>query len=277
MSRRLTVSLVQMAPRLGDMKANLELVEEAVARAAAAGGELVCFPELFLTGYHPELLGEQLPELSQSLEGPIMERLGHFAARWRVYLIMGFPQRGEGPGVIYNSAALIDTRGRVVGSYAKAHAFGSEGRYFRLGDRFPVFEVAGTKVGIMICYDAGFPEVARILALRGAELIVVPAAWIEPDEDLWEVNIPARALDNLLFVAGVNRIGQEADLRFIGRSKVVSPRGRVLAQAGKGTEEILNYKLDLEEVVRVRSQVRYWRDRRPRLYGPYLEGNSRDG
>jgi len=269
--RQLTVSLVQMAPRLGDIEANLRKVEEMAGEAARAGGELVCFPELCLTGYHPDLMGERWYDLAEPLDGPIVARLAEVAARCRVAMILGFPERGQRPREVYNAAAVIDADGRVLGSYAKLHAFGSEGRWFERGRQYPVFDVAGAKVGVMICYDAGFPEVARILALRGAELVVVPAAWIERDEDLWQLNLPSRALDNLIFVAGVNRIGQEGDLKFIGRSQVISPRGHLLAQAGKGTEEILTHTLDLEDKSRVRSQVGYWRDRRPEIYGAISE------
>ena len=261
--RTLTLSLIQKAPRLGDLEANLRMAEAAIEQAADAGGQLICFPELFLTGYHPDLIGERWSVLAQRLDGPALSRLSSLAGQRGVAIVVGFAQCGSVPGEITNAAAVIGPQGRIIGSYAKMHAFGSEGRWFSRGHALPVFDVLGVRLGVMICYDAGFPEVARSLAIRGAELLVVPAAWIDSDEDLWQLNIPSRALDNLVFAAGVNRVGEEGSLAFIGRSLIVGPRGQVLAQAAKWSEEILTYRLDLDQVQMARSQVGYWRDRRP--------------
>ena len=271
MVREIRLALAQLCPVLGDLDGNLAMAERVTSEAAQAGARLVCFPELFLSGYHPGLLGKDLVRLAQPLTGEAVSRLGRAAARSRVSLIMGILERGEANDVL-NSSVVINARGEVAGSYAKAHLFGSERDYFRPGNRFGVFQVDDVRVGVMICYDSGFPEVARLLGLQGAELIVVPAAWMDQDEDLWELNLRARAVDNLVFVAGVNRIGREGDMRFFGSSRVVGPRGRVLAAGKREIEEILYCDVDLSEVDRTRAEIHYWRDRRPELYGPLVSG-----
>lgn len=126
----------------------------------------------------------------------------------------------------------------------------------------------------MICMDIGYPEVARILSLQGAELLLAPSAWITEDEDLWALHLRARALDNLAFVAGINRVGSEGNLHFIGQSMVVNPRGHIVSQLN-GEEGMLVTTIDLDEISLARRRALHWTGRRPELYGTIadLQGN----
>ena len=121
-------------------------------------------------------------------------------------------------------------------------------QYFRAGDEFPVFETDLGKLGIMICYDAGFPEVARHLALQGAELIVAPCAFRKADKQMWDIYFKARALENALFVAATNRVGHEGDLHLFGSAVVSNPAGFLLAESPEDRENMLVADIDLEEV-----------------------------
>ena len=119
------------------------------------------------------------------------------------------------------------------------------------------------KISIMICYDAGFPESCRSLALQGAEIVFCPAAWRIQDVDMWDLNLSQRALENLLFVVGVNRFGHEGDLELFGKSKICNPRGRVLKELPMDRESVEVFEIDLMDVECFRIEIPYLRDRKP--------------
>lgn len=156
----------------------------------------------------------------------------------------------------------------MQGSFDKVHLWALERFYFRAGHEFPVFDTEFGKVGIMVCYDMGFPEAARTLALKGAELIVCPSAWCVQDKDVWEINAPARALENTVFLGAVNRFGHEGDdLYMHGGSMVCGPRGGKMCQLTEEVEGILYADLDFDEVRKNRVTSPYLRDRRADVYG----------
>ncbi|MBS5130643.1 MAG: hypothetical protein KHZ01_09225 [Lachnospiraceae bacterium] len=129
-----------------------------------------------------------------------------------------------------------------------------------------MFDTKYGKIGVMICYDAGFPETARVLTLKGAELIFMPSAWRIQDWDMWNLNIPQRALENTLYVAGVNRFGHEDDLYMFGNSKVADWRGRIIAESKEEKEEIVYAEIDLDQLTKARLDIHYLKDRRPDSY-----------
>jgi predicted amidohydrolase len=157
-----------------------------------------------------------------------------------------------------------------VRTYAKSHLFSAENLHFRPGAELRILEINKGVIGLMICMDIGYPEVARILCLRGAELLIAPSAWIKEDEDIWPLHLKARALDNFVYMAGINRVGNEGDLNFIGQSMLVGPRGQVLAQLG-GHEDIMLATINLDEVAEARRRALHWTGRRPELYGPIAD------
>ena len=176
-----------------------------------------------------------------------------------MYLIAGLALSKEQlPAVAYNSSVFIDRSGELMGTFDKAHLWALERFYFRSGSEFPVFETDFGKVGIMICYDMGFPEVARILALKGAELIVCPSAWCEEDHDVWNFNT--------VYLAAVNRFGTEDALYMGGHTRVCNPRGAIMAELAEEAEGILYADLDFDALKRFRTASPYMRDRRPELY-----------
>ena len=163
---------------------------------------------------------------------------------------------------------LIDPEGEVLGKYRKVHpsAIGSlEKIYFRPGSDFPLFEVKGWKVGINICYDNWFPESGRCLALKGAELIVAPFATTSPQP--WETVLATRAIDNEVYLAACNHVGQEGDWFMSGKSIIIDPVGGVVAMASATEDDIISAGLDRDAVVQARQKRPFWRDRRPETYG----------
>ncbi len=272
MSRPLRLGLIQMDARLGEVEANVERAVALARDACRQGARLVCLPELFSTGYHPGLLGERLYTLSEPLEGPTVTRLARVARTHQAYLVAPIATRGEQPGEIYDSAVVIGPDGAVLGAYHKTHLFNLERRYFQPGSDFPVFAADFGRFGIIICYDGGFPEPARLLALRGAELILAPSAFPRRDKYMWDIYWPARALENSLFVAALNRVGWEADLHLFGNNVVADPRGTLVAAAPEDQELALLVDVDLDEVQRTREAIHYLDDRRPELYAPLAGG-----
>lgn len=145
---------------------------------------------------------------------------------------------------------------------------GDERTYFQRGNEYPVWNTKLGKIGIVICYDVCFPETSRILALRGAELMLVPSAWRASHyfKEWWDLNLACRALDNLLYVAAVNRCGQSGEEIFAGKSQVISPIGEVLAAFDVEEEGILYQEIDLERVAKEREFNTVLTDRHPEDY-----------
>ncbi|MEA4901644.1 nitrilase-related carbon-nitrogen hydrolase [Desulfitobacterium sp.] len=267
MSRQVTIALGQNDCELGNLSANLEKVERYIKKASSKGADIICFPELGTTGYRQDLLGDKLWELAEPIPGPTTARIGLLAQKLGIYVILPMIEKGTMPGIVHNSAVLINKHGFVQGVYRKSHAYSTEGHYFTAGNSYPVFETEFGKIGIMICYDMGFPETARALTLQGAEIIFVPSAWCQEDEDIWDINIPCRALENRVFLAAVNRVGREGeDLVMHGKSKIVDPRGKTLVEAARFQEDLIFAQIDLDILVSARHQIPYLKDRKPYTY-----------
>ena len=261
------IALVQFEGTICDTVGNTAHACELVAEAAAGGADLVVLPELFSTGYNLDIVGPRILDLAEPIDGPTVTALRSAARENGVYLIAGLALSKEQlPAVAYNSSVFIDRSGELMGTFDKAHLWALERFYFRSGSEFPVFETDFGKVGIMICYDMGFPEVARILALKGAELIVCPSAWCEEDHDVWNFNTQCRSLENTVYLAAVNRFGTEDSLYMGGHTRVCNPRGAVMAELAEEAEGILYADLDFDALKRFRTASPYMRDRRPELY-----------
>lgn len=220
MDNNVKIALVQFQSKLNCPDENVEKACGMIAQAASQGAKIVCFPELFSTGYNLDIVGPRLPETAERLDGPRIAKLCQAAKENGCYVIAPVATEREVKGVYFNSAVLIDDEGHVAGCYDKHHLYSLERFHFRMGNDIPVFDTKYGKIGIMICYDAGFPEVARLLMLQGAEVIFMPSAWRVQDKDIWDINVAQRALENLCYVAAVNRFGQEGETYLFGGTKV---------------------------------------------------------
>lgn len=238
-------------------------------RAIERGAELLCFPELFPYPWFPAQVKEEAFSLAEPLEGPLIEEFSRFCREARVSAIIPFFE--EQKGRFFNSAAVLTKDGKVLGAYRKVHLpnvpLWEERFYFTPGDAFPVFEVDGVKVGIQMSWDALFPEGPRILAIKGAEVLVVPTACAFRTQQRWLKVLSGHAICNGLFVIRVNRVGEEAYQHFYGMSFILGPDGELLLEPAGLEEGILLAEIDPREAQRARLEWSLFEDRRPELYG----------
>lgn len=265
------VGYVQFAPEFGAKKRNLERITELLSEKDA---DLWVLPELCTTGYQ-FTSKEELAELAEPIpNGPSFQAFVKLARQKKTHIVAGVAE--EDRGNFYNSAILVGPMG-LLACYRKVHLFFREKNWFTPGDRpFPVVEVEGVPVGLMICYDHMFPETARVLALKGALIIAHPSNFVIPG--LGQLTMRVRALENRVFAVTANRVGREAreepPLTFTGMSQIVSPKGEILASAGKETEEAVVVEINPAEAEDkcLTPSNHLFRDRRPEFYRELLEG-----
>ncbi|MEV8629314.1 carbon-nitrogen hydrolase family protein [Streptomyces sp. NPDC051079] len=269
----LRTALLQSSGQLGDVAANLKILDEAAGRAAAAGAGLLLAPELYLTGY---AIGADIARLAEPADGPSAQAVAEIAVRHGLAVGYGYPERDTGAhGVLHNSAQLFGADGAVLAHYRKTHLFGDfELKWFTPGDRAVVqAELAGLTVGLMICYDVEFPENVRAQALAGTDLLLVPTALMHPAEVVPESLVPVRAFENQMYIAYANRTGPEGDFEFVGLSTLAAPDGTARVRAGRG-EDLVMGDVDSDFLAASRAENPYLRDRRPGLYGPLVHDRA---
>jgi predicted amidohydrolase len=246
--KEFVAACVQIAITPNDVQANVDkgvLWLEKAAREHQA--ELVVFPETVTTGYETGVSAEELWDLVDTAPGEITHKIQAAARSLGVHVVWPSYRRGETNGQIWNSAILINADGEIAGIYDKTHPAPWErrdgGGWVEVGTRADVFETDLGSLGMMICYDGDFPELSRLMAIKGAEVIVRPSA-LQRSYDIWYITNAARAYDNHVYVVASNLVGQDACGNFgFGHSMIVSPIAWRLAQA-RGTEEIVSAKLD---------------------------------
>lgn len=288
--RELTVAAIQMK-MADDVSVNVATAERLVRDAAKRGARLILIPELFEGLYFcTDQLAEHMNR-ARPLEGH--PTIAHFAAVARelgVVLPVSFFERAN--NAAFNSVAVIDADGSVLGIYRKSHIPDgpgySEKYYFNPGDTgFRVWDTAVGHVGIGICWDQWFPECARVLALRGAEVIVYPTAiGSEPHDSTWDSSrhwqrvMQGHAGANLVPVVAANRFGvekgQQHELTFYGTSFIAGPTGEIVTEAGRDDETVLTATFDLDAVAELRHGWGVFRDRRPELYRPLWSLDGQD-
>jgi len=258
------VGIAQLACAVGETHRNVERAEEALQKARREGCDLLMLPEVFLTGLPP---AGEIERVAEPLDGPSVTRLAHAAGREGVAVTVPFVESAHERGCreLYNTLALVDQRGGVVGSYRKTHLFMEENELVRPGDRLATLPLEGVECGLMICYDVEFPEVARALAYRGAALLLVSSANMYPYDRIHRVAITARAIENHAWVVYCNRAGRYGRYRYVGESAAVDPFGAVVADAGAG-ETFVAAQIDLGLCGESRKDFDYLRERRPELY-----------
>jgi N-carbamoylputrescine amidase len=262
---------------------NIEKVSVLAEEAVAQGASLVAFQELFHTRYFPMApTSNQYFERAEPTEGQIVSAMRSLAVRLEVHMVVPFFEAAPGHRY-FNSSVLMDPHGDLVGLYRKSHIprLHREGRanseidekyYFEpsaLG--YPSFPTSLGNIGMLICHDRHFPEAARVLALEGADVIVVPTASLglpgsDSANDIWLTGLKAIAITNSVFVCGINRVGTERGETFLGHSCLVGPDGDVVVEAD-GAERAVVAELDFRRLDAARQSRQFVRDRRPDTYG----------
>jgi omega-amidase len=277
MKEHVQVSVVQFDSAWLDRDANVSRMEEIVAREAQEhGADLVVFPELATTGYLKPYLEDldftsRLYAQSEPVPGPTTDALGAVAREHGTHVIVGLSRtHPKIPHVLYNSAALIGPDGAVIGVYDKLHAAIEEKQFYIAGNTTDVHETELGRIGMNICYDVRFPELARAQALQEADLIVaVWAMYEQPGKapsDSIIIRCRMRAKENVVYFVGCNRSGREGDRVYFGRSIVAGPDGAVITKSETDAEEVLRGTLSAAALQEERARQSYLQDRRPELY-----------
>jgi predicted amidohydrolase len=259
------VAIVQNHPEFGNVQGNLDRVEEMLAGRVA---DLFVLPELFATGYCFKDMDEAHHYAELVPSGKTTHFLISLAKKNNAHFIAGLVEIED--DCVYNSSVIVGPKG-LIGRYRKIHLFDSEKSCFHAGtDVPPVFDLDGVKVGVMICFDWRFPETARSLALKGAEIIAHPSNLVLPHCPQAMIT---RCLENRIFAITVDRVGEEEripgeKLTFIGQSQVVDPDGNILIRASETEEEVHIVDVGLEKArdKYLNSKNEIFKDRRPDLY-----------
>lgn len=253
-------------------------------KAAKEGAQIICLQELCNTLYFCREMKPEFFNLAQTIPGPLTDTLAKIAKKNNVVIIAPLFEK-EAPGIYYNSLAVIDTDGSILGVYRKMHIPDDPGfyekYYFTPGDGgYKVFNTKYGKIGTLICWDQWFPEAARITAMKGAELLVYPTAIATlPEEgdddkrgfhDAWRTIQRSHAVANGCFVASINRVGNEGGSKFWGGSFVAGPFGQILAE-GDDSEMIISAELDFSLIETQRQTWPFFRDRRIDSYEPIMK------
>ncbi len=270
------LALAQLSPVLGDKEKNLDMMEDTVKNS---NSDLVVFGELFLTGY---MCRDNLTKLAEPLDGISVKRIADVAKEYDTHIIFGMPEKAKGvKGQFFNSSVLIDPN-EDVKRYRKLHLanFGpfEEHLYFGTGTELPVFETSLGKIGLLICFDCFFPEVSKIYALKGADLLVCISASPSTTRIFFEKIIVARAIENAIFFTYTNLVGTELNMTYWGGNTVIDPRGEIKAKGEYFKEGIVKCDIDLKDLTVAREFRPTLRDTRMELFSELqklLEGDVR--
>lgn len=251
------VSVVQMSPNAGDVDGNMHRAERYLAAAAEEGARLVVLPELFDTGY---VLDERLAHLASTRTGERVERLRGLAVEHEITIASALALRGE-DGLLHDVGLVITPDG-ALGSVRKRYLWGEESRFFEPGDPAAGGLVVSTPVGavgMVVCYEIGFPEVCRESVLAGADLLVVPSAFGRARLHAWQLLTRTRALENGVFLLAANAAGSNGHADFAAHSTIVDPHGNRRGQLHQG-DGLLTTEADLSEIKNARAAIPYLTD-----------------
>lgn len=279
--KEIVVGLVQnsVGP---DLAKNFAKTAKMVERAARRGAQIICLQELFLSPYFCQGPKDKKNfALAEIVPGPTTIAFSKLAKKYGVVILCSIFEKTKNKKY-FNSLVVIGTKGEIIGIYHKMHIpslpveYYSENYYFEKGKSdFSVFKTEYGIIGTLVCYDQWFPEAARMAAAKGAQILFYPAAigWPESnpkwkkkaEHTAWQITQRSHGIDNNIFVAAVNRVGLEKDIRFWGSSFVSDPYGRILAQASTNKEEILIVPIDLSVTEKMRAEWPFLKERRVKV------------
>ncbi|MFD1706405.1 carbon-nitrogen hydrolase family protein [Siminovitchia sediminis] len=254
------IALAQLRCELGNKETNLLRILQSLEEASDKGADYVLFPELYLTGY---VMDQQLPQLAEPADGPSIQKIRKKAGECHVGAIVGFPELDG--DAMYNTALFIGKDGDIIGKYRKVHLYHREKDWFAPGDSFPVFSLPEGDIGLLVTYDMEFPESARLLSIKGAQLLLVLAANMVPYQHFQDTFIKARALENHVYTALANMVGLDNENIFFGESQVVHPDGREVYK-GTNNEEVPVIPIDLSHTNPEKEVLDYLHNRRTAVY-----------
>jgi predicted amidohydrolase len=258
---RLTISLAQIDIALGDPAANLQKADEWCAEAARRGSDLIVFPEMWTTGCDwPNI------KALATRQAEVVSAVANLARKHKIWLNGSMLTLDQNDRPV-NTSILFDPQGQQAGVYHKIHLFGmmDEDKYLASGQRLTVVETAWGQSGLAICYDLRFAEMFRTYALNGVNMVYLPAEWPHPRLAHWRTLLRARAIENQMYMVGVNRVGGDGTYNFFGHSAIIDPWGNAVVEGGE-TELLLTATIETDMVTEVRQKIPVFKDRRPELY-----------
>ena len=278
-SPALPVALIQMSC-VADPARNVQTALSHVAQAARGGAKLVCLPELFRSLYFCQKQDYKCFQLAEPIPGPTTQLLSAAAKKHKITLVSSLFEKRTG-GLYHNTAVVFGPNGKILGTYRKMHIPDDPGFnekfYFTPGDTgFQPIDTPVGRLGVLVCWDQWYPEAARLMALRGAHILIYPTAigWARGEKkevcqtqrNAWQTIQRSHAIANGLFVLSINRTGRENNLDFWGTSFVSNPMGHVVAEASTHRAEIVRASLQLSETTTTRQHWPFLRDRRVDAY-----------
>jgi N-carbamoylputrescine amidase len=248
---------------------NIEKAIKFARLAVEKGAQIICFQELFTNPWFPKEMNKRHFSLAEKTDGPSITGMQELAKEYEVVLVCPIFETGEDG--FFNSAVIIDAGGEILGRYRKIHVpqipLWEEKYYFLPGNLgFPIFRTKFAVIGVQICWDNFFPEGARILALKGAQIIFSPTAAAFASQKKWETVISSNAMTNGVYIFRVNRVGSEEKQDFYGRSFCVSPEGELLDKPTGMKEGIALIDIHLKDIENARKEWPFFKDRRPEVY-----------
>jgi len=275
----LPVALIQMSCT-ADPSRNLRVALDRIAWAARQGAKLVCLPELFRSLYFCQKQDYKCFELAEKIPGPTTQLLSTAAKKHKITLVSSLFEKRAG-GLYHNTAVVFGPNGKILGTYRKMHIPDDPGFnekfYFTPGDTgFQPIDTPVGRLGVLVCWDQWYPEAARLMALRGAQILIYPTAigWArgekkqvcETQRSAWQTIQRSHAIANGLFVLSINRTGREKNLDFWGTSFIANPMGHVIAEASTDRSQVIQASLRLSETTTTRQHWPFLRDRRIDAY-----------
>jgi len=275
----LPVALIQMSCT-ADPSRNLRVALDRIAWAAHQGAKLICLPELFRSLYFCQKQDYKCFELAEKIPGPTTQLLSAAAKKHKITLVSSLFEKRAG-GLYHNTAVVFGPNGKILGTYRKMHIPDDPGFnekfYFTPGDTgFQPIDTPVGRLGVLVCWDQWYPEAARLMALRGAQILIYPTAigWArgekkqvcETQRSAWQTIQRSHAIANGLFVLSINRTGREKNLDFWGTSFIANPMGHVIAEASTDRSQVIQASLRLSETTTTRQHWPFLRDRRIDAY-----------
>jgi predicted amidohydrolase len=259
------LALWQIAGFPADVAANLAALAGTAQAAAAAGAALLLCPECWLCGYN---IGDAVTALAEYSDGASAQRIAAIARQHGIAIAYGYAERDKTSRQLYNAVQVIGADGAVLSRYRKTHLFGpAERAAYQAGSQFEVpFDFGGFKIGLLICYDVEFPEAVRSLALLGADALLVPTALTDEYAAVPNFIVPARCVENQIYLAYCNHAGVENGMRFLGGSCLTGTDGKALVAAGAEDALIIG-EISRRARDAAANTYPYRADRRPELYG----------
>lgn len=269
---KLTVAAVQLNSR-EDKEKNLKIACRLIDRATELGARVVVLPEMF----NCCTTMSAMVRCAENVNGPTINALVKKAKKNKISIICGSIYEKAEKGKAYNASVALNSRGEILQIYRKIHLFDvdipgqvafKESQGVAAGDKIVTVETEGFSGGIAICYDLRFPELFRTLALRGAQVIFMPCAFTEATGRFhWEALLKARAIENQVFIVAANQFGTHPNgLKSYGRSMIIDPYGRILAEAGSDGETVIISTLDIDLLENIRKEMPLFQHRRKDLY-----------